>query len=482
MKKFPKYKYFYALCDFIILMFSFYVTSELIDEFINLPQKSFDFFYLPVFSCYFVASVLFIFIFQYFNLYKINVFLTRALQFVQILKSMLFGIIILILITFLFKLPFIPQYSRVFVSIFSIITIIAFIIIRIYLLQILNLRLLSKTFLKRKIAIIGSDKIAKLLAEKFLFEEIVGTKIVGFIDDNLNIGDIILNNLTCLGNISEIEKIIKQHKVDEIIIAVDDINYENIIKLIEKCTKLNVNVKISSPLFDIIPEKIFVEEYSEIPVINVSYNFNNNVALFFKRIFDFIMSVLLILILSPLYILIASLIKLTTKEKIIFSQIRIGKNGKPFKFYKFRTMIMDEKSDKERRNMMLNFIKNGESQQNGSTKIIDEKRVTKIGKFLRKSSLDELPQLFNVLKGEMSLVGPRPSLPYEYRNYDNWQKTRHNVVPGCTGIWQVSGRSNVSFKDSVIMDIYYIKNMTPWLDIQILLKTIPVMIFFKGGK
>lgn len=482
MKKFPSYKYFYALVDFSILMFSFFITSELIEYLVNMPLKYFYFFYLPIFLCYFFASFLFLFIFQYYNLYKMNVFLTRAVHFVQILKSLLTGIVVLILITFLFKLPFIPQYSRVFVSTFCIVSIFCFIIIRIYLLQVLNSKLLNKTLLKRRVAIIGSDKSGKLLAEKLLFEDMMGSKVIGFIDDNLNKDEIVFSNLKCLGVISDLEKIVLENRIVEIIIALDDIDYSNLLNLIEECNKLNINVKISSPLFGIVPKKIFIEEYSKIPVINVSHNFSNRFTLFFKRIMDFIASVVLLIILSPVFIIIGISIKLTSKGKVIFSQIRIGKDGKPFKFYKFRSMSGNEDSDVDRKNMMLDFIKNGKIQENGSTKIIDEKRITKIGKFIRKTSFDELPQLFNVLKGDMSLVGPRPSLPYEYNNYDEWQKKRHNVLPGCTGIWQVTGRSNVSFKDSVILDLFYVKNMTPWLDIHILLKTIPVMILLKGGK
>ena len=127
---------------------------------------------------------------------------------------------------------------------------------------------------------------------------------------------------------------------------------------------------------------------------------------------------------------------------------------------------------------MLEFMKT----QQENTKIINDSRLTKIGKIIRKTSLDELPQLFNVLLGDMSLVGPRPCLPYEYKHYDNWQKRRVSILPGCTGVWQVSGRSSVSFVDSIVLDLYYVNNMSPWLDLKLILKTLPVMIFARGGK
>ena len=144
-------------------------------------------------------------------------------------------------------------------------------------------------------------------------------------------------------------------------------------------------------------------------------------------------------------------------------------------------MKVSRGEDEVRKKKMIEFMKKGQD-QSGSMKIINDSRVTWIGKIIRKTSLDELPQLINVLKGDMSLVGPRPCLPYEYENYDDWQKRRVSVIPGCTGVWQVLGRSQVSFKDSVVLDLYYINNMSPWLDLQLILQTIPTMIFLRGGK
>ena len=136
--------------------------------------------------------------------------------------------------------------------------------------------------------------------------------------------------------------------------------------------------------------------------------------------------------------------------------------------------------DEDRKKLMLDFMNNDNG--NADTKVINNSRVTWIGKLIRKSSLDELPQLFNVLQGEMSLVGPRPCLPYEYENYDEWQKRRVSVIPGCTGVWQVWGRSSVSFKESVVLDLYYVNNMSPWFDLQIIYQTIPALFAGRGAK
>jgi undecaprenyl-phosphate galactose phosphotransferase len=145
-------------------------------------------------------------------------------------------------------------------------------------------------------------------------------------------------------------------------------------------------------------------------------------------------------------------------------------------------MIVGSDDDEARKKNAQQFIQIKKRIGEGSTKIVDESKITGIGRILRKTSIDELPQLFNVLMGDMSLVGPRPCLPYEWEHYEEWHKKRLSVIPGCTGVWQVSGRSSVGFEDMVILDLYYIQNSSLLLDLQLILKTIPVMIFGRGAK
>jgi lipopolysaccharide/colanic/teichoic acid biosynthesis glycosyltransferase len=163
-------------------------------------------------------------------------------------------------------------------------------------------------------------------------------------------------------------------------------------------------------------------------------------------------------------------------------QKRVGKNGRQFTFYKFRSMLVGSDGNERRKDKLRDFISEAESEEKGSTKIVDETRITRIGRFIRKTSIDELPQLLNVLKGDMSLVGPRPCLPYEWESYAGWHKRRLNVMPGCTGVWQVLGRSEVGFRDMVILDLFYAYNVSFHLDVWLVLKTIPVMLFGTGGK
>lgn len=194
-----------------------------------------------------------------------------------------------------------------------------------------------------------------------------------------------------------------------------------------------------------------------------------------KRIIDFIGSLLGIIFLSPFFIIVALVIKLEEpKGSIFFNQERVGKDGKVFRIYKFRSMITDAEQQLGEL-LAMNEI------SGAMFKMRDDPRVTKIGKFIRKTSIDELPQLVNVLKGDMSLVGPRPPLPREVSQYSKIDLHRLLVVPGCTGLWQISGRSNVSFREMVMMDIEYINTRSLWLDMKIIFKTFKLLIGSKNA-
>jgi exopolysaccharide biosynthesis polyprenyl glycosylphosphotransferase len=212
----------------------------------------------------------------------------------------------------------------------------------------------------------------------------------------------------------------------------------------------------------------------------------HSAAMLVKRVIDVLFSLAVMVLGLPFYGLIALFIKLTSEGPILFVQDRVGKDGRPFKFYKFRTMLVDN-SDAEHRSFAADFIKGrlmkeGEAEEDRPVfKLRNDPRVTSIGRFLRKTSLDELPQFINVLKGDMTLVGPRPPLVYELAHYKEWHRGRLAVKPGLTGLWQVSGRSTVPFDEMVMLDLYYIENWSLTLDLKIILRTVPVMLFGLGG-
>lgn len=185
----------------------------------------------------------------------------------------------------------------------------------------------------------------------------------------------------------------------------------------------------------------------------------------FKRTMDIVGSTIGIILLSPVFLIVAILIKLDSKGKVLFSQRRVGLNGKEFEIYKFRSMVEDAEELKK-------LLKDKNEMSGPMFKIKEDPRITKVGKFIRKTSIDELPQLLNVLKGEMSLVGPRPSLPSEVKNFEPWMLKRLEVKPGLTCYWQVSGRNNISFNEWMELDIKYVNEGNILLDIRLIFKTI----------
>lgn len=187
-----------------------------------------------------------------------------------------------------------------------------------------------------------------------------------------------------------------------------------------------------------------------------------------KRLIDIIFSFVGILVLSPLLIIIAIIIKLTSKGPVFFSQKRVGKNGIEFDMYKLRSMVVNAEELKEK-------LESQNEMSGPMFKMKDDPRVTKVGKFIRKTSIDELPQLWNVLKGDMSLVGPRPSLPKEVAQFDDWMHKRLEVKPGLTCYWQVSGRNNIDFEEWMKLDIRYVKERNLWIDMKLIYKTVFVL-------
>jgi lipopolysaccharide/colanic/teichoic acid biosynthesis glycosyltransferase len=193
-----------------------------------------------------------------------------------------------------------------------------------------------------------------------------------------------------------------------------------------------------------------------------------------KRAFDIGVSAILLVVLSPVFAVIALAVKLTSPGRVIFSQMRVGKDGKTFRFYKFRTMV-------DGAHLLHDHVAHLNECDGPALKIANDPRLHGLGPFLRRASLDELPQLWNVLRGEMSLVGPRPALPNEVANYAAPYYERFDVMPGLTGLWQVSGRATVPFRRWMAMDIWYVRNWTPFVDLWLLARTVPAVLFREGA-
>jgi len=468
----------FGILDILVLFGSFLAAMYLLRKDVSLNFTEFVGQSAFLVFIFFILSFIYIVIFQYNGLYRINIIITRAAHLARIMKAIYYGALNIVLISLLIE-PAVVLDSRLIIFVSILIVIPALYLFRAEILRYILIRFGSTSF-KRNVVIVGDGKAGKMLATKLMYENPIGLNILGFVDEDKTLNEEIVIGKKVIGNLNDLEDIIDKYDVDELLIAKDDEDNEKVLGVIDLCKSLNVSVRVTSELFDIVARKVSTEKYADIPVIDVSSHYNNAITIGMKRTFDLVASTIALVLLSPVILVITILIKISSPGSILFKQTRIGRHGKKFQFYKFRSMTNIDGEDEDRKKLMLDFMNNENG--NADTKVINNSRVTWIGKLIRKSSLDELPQLFNVLRGEMSLVGPRPCLPYEYENYDEWQKRRVSVIPGCTGVWQVWGRSSVSFNESVVLDLYYINNMSPWFDLQLIYQTIPAMLTARGAK
>jgi len=285
--------------------------------------------------------------------------------------------------------------------------------------------------------------------------------------------------------IEKLEAIVKRNPCDEIIIA-DSTLPENLAsRVLEFCRLHNLSFKMTPNLFLVRSSHVSIEELAGVPILEFKRTPLDGWGKIIKRTVDLVGSLILIILFSPIMIITAILVKLSSRGPIFFKQERVGLDNHSFKLMKFRSMKFeyctgDKYGGKKAEQVFKKLAKRNEA-DGPIFKIKNDPRVTTFGKFIRKTSLDELPQFFNVLKGEMSLIGPRPPLPEEVAQYTKWQRRRLGVKPGITGLWQVSGRSELSFDEWVRLDAYYIENWSLWLDFQIFLKTILIVLRGRGA-
>lgn len=331
----------------------------------------------------------------------------------------------------------------------------------------------------RFIIIIGSKKRAKRLIEKFANHEEYGYIVSHIFDpDPERVGEDIKGHI--VKPISEFDTVLMDHPVDEIFFAMPPAQVPQFKERIDFLNSLGINFHVIINL-DVFTDGIkklhvepFVDDWYNIPMISFHPSDKKLFKLIFKTYIEFILALGIILIFSPILIVVPFMIKFGSKGPILFSQERVGYHGRIFKLLKFRTMVSDAEAK-------LNDLMDQNEQSGPVFKISDDPRITKIGKFLRKYSLDELPQLFNVLRGDMNLVGPRPPLPSEVIQYKPEWRKRLNMKPGITGLWQVSGRNDiVDFEDWVRLDLDYIDHWSLMLDLKIIFKTVPHMIKGSG--
>ena len=277
-----------------------------------------------------------------------------------------------------------------------------------------------------------------------------------------------------LGELHDLSSVLKAHDVDEVVLTSVEISQEDVAQMIKTCQRVDVQFSMVPGFLGILTRQMRVMEVAEIPVFQLEERIFQRWARLTKRSMDVALSLLVIVPLAPLWLTIAAIIRLDSGGGAIFRQVRVGKGERPFLAYKFRSMLVD--AEKQRAELMALH-----RHRDGLLPTPDVTQVTRLGRLLRRFSIDEVPQVLNVLLGEMSWVGPRPHIPPEVEQYSEWHKRRFDVLPGITGLTQITGRKDLSLDEMVRRDIYYIENWSPWLDLQILLRTIPAVLGGKGA-
>ncbi len=326
----------------------------------------------------------------------------------------------------------------------------------------------------RAILIVGTNETAQNIAASIERHRFWGYKILGFITERDETRRRQIGRYPVLGPIAEIPNIVERQVVDEVFFALDRRRLNLLEDLLLSLEEQGVRTRITLNLFPHARAKVEVGTLDGLPMMTYSTTPTNELLLLSKRLTDIGISAVLLALALPLMLLVALLIKVGSRGAVLFHQTRCGLNGRLFTLYKFRTMV----DNAEQRRQELAHLN---EMRGPAFKLRKDPRVTRLGRFLRKFSLDELPQLWNVLKGDMSLVGPRPPVPDEVAEYKRWQRRRLSMRPGLTCLWQVSGRNEVDFNEWMKLDLEYIDSWSPLLDLRILARTIPVVLTGRGA-
>jgi len=277
-----------------------------------------------------------------------------------------------------------------------------------------------------------------------------------------------------LGGLDRLEQVLTDERIDEVIIALPGREHERVLETAHRCQRHSVLVRVVPDLFDVVMIRATVTEIENIPLIGLRDAAITGYKSWVKRMLDLVVSLFCLLLMSPLFVIIPLLIWMDSRGKVFFVQERAGANGKPFRLFKFRSMV--DGADKQ-----LADLVDLDQLEEPVYKIPNDPRVTRIGRFLRRTSLDEIPQFLNVLKGDMSVVGPRPEAVEVVDRYNLWQRKRLNVKPGITGPMQVSGRGDLSLDDRIRLELVYISNYSIFHDIKLLIQTLPAIVRGRGA-
>jgi exopolysaccharide biosynthesis polyprenyl glycosylphosphotransferase len=431
---------------------------------------------MPQETLFFYTRVIYIFTplvlvtFFFYKLYDWDYLLGSSGEYTRVLSATTVGIFVVVLVSFMAKAPSI---SRAWLFIVWVAGCMFIISSRLLIRQAIYWQRRRKIFVIPTL-IVGANQEGRDIANQITKTPNSGIRIVGFADDYLTDGEEVINGLKVVGKTVVLPSLIDADRVESVVFASSAFSHQQIVRMLQALRGYKIDIQLSSGLFEILLSRVMIKEIGGIPFVGIKSVSLSTGDLILKTAFDFTLALGALVLLSPLLLLIALLIKITSPGPVLYVQERVGKGGRVFNFYKFRTMRKG--ADK-----MLPELKSLNEKEEVIFKMKNDPRTTPIGRVLRRLSFDELPQFLNVIKGDMSLVGPRPPISEEVAEYQDWQLKRLDVIPGMTGLWQVSGRSSLSFEEMVKLDLFYIENWSLTFDIKILLKTVKAVIAGTGA-
>lgn len=426
---------------------------------------------------------------RYSDLYRIRGEFSLVDDGIKILKATAIGSLLIVAAAFLYRGGFAFRafsYARsVFVADF------VFALISIALLRFF-VRLVQTSVRRRQInliptLVVGRGPEASLCINEMRDRPELGYRVIGVVDSTQVTGDEASSyeGVPVISDLNGLPEAIRDSGANEVIIADPQVNSDALFEVMIRCgRRRGVEFRIAPSLFNCLPRKTEIDQIGVLPMIRLFREPLSSTARLVKRTFDLIFSALAIGLLFPLWLLIALLIKLGSKGPIFYTQERVGMDGRLFLLYKFRTMKAGADSSLHKEYQRAFIAGRAEAnlgdEDRPTYKLLADPRITRIGRHLRRMSLDEVPQLLNVLMGDMSIVGPRPPIPYEVEAYELWHRKRLDMKPGLTGLWQVSGRNRLPFEEMVRLDLFYIENWSLLLDLKIILRTGFVMLGGEG--
>lgn len=468
----PVHKVLLLLHDVTFICLSLYFAVILYSEFLSLAI------YLNIFQLYFLFFIIvafYILFGRFSQLYTYQVVLKRSRHFTAVVIVLSLSLLSTFILFYIIDSEVLLSGTKFILTSYLFIFLF-FLVSRVVILPRLFSWLVRAGIINRNLIIVGICPESIKRANFLLANKNSYFTVCGFLSESDHLTDQSIDKIPVLGTLYDIKHVVEFHKIHDILVCSESKSEENLHAVIEECKKTRKTIHILSDLYGIIDKKINVEEIGKISSFRVYPKERVQIYGFAKRTMDFVGGLTITLCLSPILLFIAILIKLDSKGPIFYRPKVIGKNGQAFTMYKFRSMTHNCSVQMHESKVKRMILENGDTK-----KLKNDSRITKVGKVLRKLSFDEFPQLINVIRGEMSLVGPRPCLPYEFEVMKDWQKQRVNVKPGMTGLWQIKGRDEVLFNDQIILDLYYVEHQSILFDIEILLETVPVVVFGRGG-